>query len=215
MRLPVKHRMNKGTVGINSGIINDQSTNKTGSKRLSLKDSGLMHIFNELDIDVRQNLITYLDSMGLVTETGVLVIPSTRHYFYDEEDMKGIRTVITLKPLNHIREMKDFLKQMISLLPLKSDFIGCFVDNRTQNGYSDKDGNGSKHEPDKDEVFENGIESRIPFINRMYSFIDSKTNRYLTKRSVANLLEEVGLELVSMSEMKGMTYFHSRKNIPA
>jgi len=215
LRLLVKLKMNKGTVGINSGIFNDQAVGKAGSKRLSLKDSGLMHLFNELDLDVRQNLIGYLDSMGLITESGMLVIPSTRHYFYDADDMKGIRTVITLKPLNHIREMKDFLKQIIILLPVRSDFIGCFVDNRTHNGYSDNDGNGSKHEPDKDEVYENGIESRIPFINRMYSFIDSKTNRYLTKKSVTNLLSDVGLELVGMTEMKGMTYFHTRKNLSA
>jgi hypothetical protein len=208
----IKH---KGAVGLNPGIINDQNINKVGPKRLSLKDSGLMHLFNEMDIEVRQYLIDYLDRMGLITESGVLVIPSTRHYFYDEEDMKGIKTVITLKPLNHVREMKDFLKQIISLLPKNSDFIGCFVDNRNQNGFSDKEGDMPGHETDKAEAYENDIESRIPFINRMYSFIDSKTNRYLTKRSVANLLNDVGLEIVSMSEIKGMTYFHTKKNRPA
>jgi hypothetical protein len=68
---------------------------------------------------------------------------------------------------------------------------------------------------DKAEAYENGIESRIPFINRMYSFIDSKTNRYLTKRAVTNLLKEVGLELVGMTDLNGLTYFHTRKNRPA
>ena len=208
-------KIDKGTVGMNQGIINDQTINKVGPKRLSLKDSGLMHLFNEMDRDMRQYLIDYLDRMGLISESGMLVIPSTRHYFYDAEDMKGIRTVITLKPLNHVREMREFLRQIISLLPVKSDFIGCFVDNRNQNGFSEKEGNMPKHEPDKEEAYENGIESRIPFINRMYSFIDSKTNRYLTRRSVTSLLKDVGLELVSMSEMKGMTYFHTRKNAPA
>jgi hypothetical protein len=207
--------MDKGTVGLNPRIINDQNTNKVGRKRLSLKDSGLMHLFNEMDLEVRQYLIDYLDRMGLITESGVLVIPSTRHYFYDAEDMKGIKTIITLKPLNHVREMKDFLKQIIDLLPVNSDFIGCFVDNRTQTSLSEKDGDIQRHETDKAEAYENGIESRIPFINRMYSFIDSKTNRYLTKRSVTTLLKDVGLELVSMSEIKGMTYFHTRKSRPA
>ena len=200
---------------MNSGIANDQAINKVGPKRLSLKDSGLMHLFNEMDLEVRQYLIDYLDRMGLITESGMLVIPSTRHYFYDAEDMKGIKTVITLKPLNHIREMKEFLKQVINLLPARSDFIGCFVDNRNENVSSEKDGNNQKHDQVKEEAYENGIESRIPFINRMYSFIDAKTNRYLTKRTVANLLKEVGLELVTMSDIKGITYFHTRKNLPA
>jgi hypothetical protein len=213
--LHIKMIMEKGTVGLNPDIVNDQAINKVGPKRLSLKDSGLMHLFNEMDLEARQYLIDYLDRVGLITESGMLVIPSTRHYFYDAEDMKGIKTVITLKPLNHIREMKDFLKQVISLLPARSDFIGCFVDNRHENGFSEKDGNNQKHDQDKAEVYENGIESRIPFVNRMYSFIDAKTNRYLTKKTVANLLKDVGLELVTMSDIKGMTYFHTRKNLPA
>ena len=46
----------------------------------------------------------------------------------------------------------------------------------------------------------------------MYSFIDSKTNRYLTKRIVTNLLKEVGLDLVGINELNGLTYFHAQKN---
>jgi hypothetical protein len=49
----------------------------------------------------------------------------------------------------------------------------------------------------------------------MYSFIDSRTNRYLTRRSVTSLLKESGLELVGMTEINGLTYFHTRKNRPA
>jgi hypothetical protein len=45
----------------------------------------------------------------------------------------------------------------------------------------------------------------------MYSFIDLKTNRYLTGRTVANLLEESGLQIVGMTERNGLTYFHARK----
>lgn len=126
--------------------------------------------------------------------------------------MKGIRTVITLRQLNHVREVRDFLKQIKELLPDNSNYIGCFVDNKAQNGFSDKYSNLSRQESDKAEAYENGIESRIPFINRMYSFIDSKTNRYLTKRTVTNLLNDVGLELVGMNELNGLTYFHTRKN---
>ncbi|NLE34238.1 MAG: hypothetical protein GX622_03975, partial [Bacteroidales bacterium] len=91
----------------------------------------------------------------------------------------------------------------------------CFIDNRMQNGAPDKQGNMPGQISDKAEVYENGIESRIPFINRMYSFIDSRTNRYLTRRSVSNLLKESGLVLVGMTEINGLTYFHTRKDKPA
>lgn len=215
MKKSIKEIMKEGAVRLNSDVSNEQAVMKVSPRKLSLRDSGLMHLFEELDIEVRQSLIDYLDRMGLIKESGMLVIPSSRHYFYDAEDMKGIRTVITLRQLNHIREIRDFLKQIKELLPENSNFIGCFVDNRSQNGFSDKYSNLPRQVSDKAEAYENGIESRIPFINRMYSFIDSKTNRYLTKRAVTNLLKEVGLELVGMTDLNGLTYFHTRKNRPA
>ncbi|MDX9727725.1 MAG: hypothetical protein RBT50_00540 [Bacteroidales bacterium] len=207
--------MEKETIGLNRDTISDQPVIKVSPRRLSLRDSGLIHLFDELDLEVRQSLIDYLDRMGLVKESGVLVIPSSRHYFYDADDLKGVRTVITLRQLNHIREIKDFLKQITGLLPSDSNFIGCFIDNRSQSGFTDKYGNLPKQQSERAEAYENGIESRIPFINRMYSFIDSRTNRYLTRRSVTSLLKENGLELVGMTEINGLTYFHTRKDKPA
>ena len=207
--------MDKGTIGLNKETIRDQAVVRMSPRKLSLRDSGLTHLFNELDLEVRQGLIDYLDRMGLVKESGMLVIPSSRHYFYDAEDMKGIRTVINLRQLNYIREIRDFLKQITGLLPAKSNFIGCFIDNRAHSAGSDKNGSSSAQVSDKTEAYENGIESRIPFINRMYSIIDLRTNRYLTRRAVTNLLKESGLELVGMTEINGFTYFHARKSNPA
>lgn len=207
--------MDKETIGLNKETIRDQAVTRMSPRQLSLRDSGLTHLFNELDIEVRQGLIDYLDRMGLIKESGMLVIPSTRHYFYDDEDMKGIRTVINLRQLNYIREIRDFLKQITGLLPVKSNFIGCFIDNRAQGTLSDKNGNSGGQISDKAEAYENGIESRIPFINRMYSIIDFRTNRYLTRRAVTNLLKESGLELVGMTDINGLTYFYARKNNPA
>ena len=207
--------MDKRTIGLNKETTRDQAVVRMRPRKLSLRDSGLTHLFNELDIEVRQALIDYLDRKGLVKESGMLVIPSSRHYFYDAEDMKGIRTVITLRQLNYIREVRDFLKQITGLLPAKSNFIGCFIDNRAHGTGSEKVSSSSGQVSDKTEAYENGIESRIPFINRMYSIIDFRTNRYLTRRAVTNLLKESGLELVGMTDINGFTYFHARKNNPA
>lgn len=173
--------------------------------------SRLQILLGELTAEVRQDLISYLDGMGLINDPSMLVIPSTRHYFYDAEDMKGIKTVVNLKPLNHVREIRDFLRRLAEMLPGDCTFVGCFTDNKAQNGFSDKYGNLPTHLSHKAEAYENGIESRIPFINRMYSFIDMKTNRYLTARTVYMLLEESNLQLVTMTEKNGLTYFHARK----
>jgi len=207
--------MDSGAVGNNSDIIKDQTQNKVYPKNLSLRESNISRLFDELSDDVREDLINYLDRMGLVNEAGMLVIPSTRHYFYDADDMKGVRTVVNLKQLNHVREIRDFLRNIADLLPHKSNFVGCFVDNKIQNGFSDKYSNLPRQVSEKAEAYENGIESRIPFINRMYSFIDSRTNRYLTKRAVTRLLEESGLQLVGMTEVNGLTYFWTQKTKPA
>ena len=203
--------MNSGAVGNNSDIVNDQTVNGAYPKNKTLRKSDLNRLFDELSDTAREDLIDYLDRMGLINEADILVIPSTRHYFYDAEDMKGIKTIVNLRQLNHVREVRDFLRTIVDLLPVKSNFIGCFVDNRLQNGFSDKYSNLPHEISEKAEAYENGIESRIPFINRMYSFIDSRTNRYLTKRTVTHLLEECGLQIIGMTELNGLTYFWTQK----
>jgi hypothetical protein len=171
----------------------------------------LNHLFSELNADVRTDLINYLEELGLGNEPAILVIPSSRHYFYDIDDMKGVKTIVNLKQLNYVREIRDFLHRISEMLPRNSNFVGCFIDNRSQNGFSDKYGNLPRNVSEKAEMYENGIESRIPFINRMYSFIDLKTNRYLTKKTVTNLLQECRLQLVGMAEINGLTYFTAKK----
>jgi len=195
----------------NSNIPADKYTAIKTAMGSSPVMSRLQIALAELTAEVRQDLISYLDGMGLINDPSMLVIPSTRHYFYDAEDMKGIKTVVNLKPLNHVREIRDFLRRLAEMLPGDCTFVGCFTDNKSQNGFSDKYGNLPRHLSHKAEAYENGIESRIPFINRMYSFIDMKTNRYLTARTVYMLLEESNLQLVTMTEKNGLTYFHARK----
>lgn len=203
--------MDNNSAGLNSGASNDQAINKAYRVNNANRERKLNILFEELTDEVREDLITYLNRMGLAGEAQILVIPSTRHYFYDAEDLKGIKTVINLKQLNYVREIRDFLRKISEMLPNNSSFVGCFIDNKSQTGFSDKYSNLPKKLSEKAEAYENGIESRIPFINRMYSFIDARTNRYLTKRTVSHLLEECSLQLVSMTELNGLTYFCTRK----
>jgi hypothetical protein len=203
--------MDNNATGYNPRINNDHAIN--GSYRLNNANRArkLNILFEELTDEVREDLITYLNRMGLAGEAQILVIPSTRHFFYEAEDLRGIKTVINLKQLNYVREIRDFLSKISEMLPNNSSFVGCFIDNKSQTGFSDKYSNLPKQLSEKAEAYENGIESRIPFINRMYSFIDSKTNRYLTKKTVSHLLEECSLQLVGMTELNGLTYFCTRK----
>jgi len=207
--------MDNNASDYNSGVINDQTINTNYQMTNANRERKLNILFEELTEEVREDLITYLNRMGLVGEAQILVIPSTRHYFYDAEDLRGIKTVINLKQLNYVREIREFLKKISDMLPHNSSFVGCFIDNKSQTGFSDKYSNLPRQLSEKAEAYENGIESRIPFINRMYSFIDARTNRYLTKRTVSHLLEECNLQLVSMTELNGLTYFCTQKAKPA
>lgn len=207
--------MDSGATGNNSNIIKNQAVNDANPKNRALQESHLNRLFDELSVAAREDLIGYLDRMGLINEADLLVIPSTRHYFFDAEDMKDIKTVVNLRQLNHVREVREFLRVIVDLLPVKSNFVGCFVNNKVQNGFSDKYSNLSREISEKEEAWENGIESRIPFINRMYSFIDSRTNRYLTKRAVTHMLEECGLQVIGMTELNGLTYFWTQKIKPS
>ena len=206
--------MDLGAISYNSDY-NNQTVKVTYRKRLLSENPRISKLFEELPERVREDFFNYLAQQDLAGETGMLVIPSNRHFFYDAEDMRKVKTVVSLKQLNHIREMKDFLKTIADLLPQSSNFIGCFTDNKAQNGFSDDYSNPAGSELNQAETYDNGIESRIPFINRMYSFIDSRTNRYLTRRRVKNLLEECGLQVVEMTNLHGMTYFYTQKKRPA
>jgi len=203
-----------GAISYNSDYDN-QAVKVTYRKGVLSENPRISKLFEELPERVREDFFNYLTRQDLVGETGMLVIPSNRHFFYDAEDLRKVKTVVSLKQLNHVREMKDFLKTIADLLPQSSNFIGCFTDNKAQSGFSDEYSSLAGQEPDKSEDYENGIESRIPFINRMYSIIDSRTNRYLTRRRVKNLLEECGLQVVEMTNLHGMTYFYTQKKRPA
>lgn len=207
--------MNREVVRDNSGVINSQSPNMLLRKYLLTKESDRDKLYSEVADEVHEDLFNFLSQMGMVSGSGMLVIPSNQHYFYDAEDLNGVDTVINLKQLNYVREIRNFLQTIANLLPPRSKFVGCFIDNKLQNGFPDKYNNLPRQLSEKLEAYENGIESRIPFINRMYSFIDFRTNRYLTRRTVSHLLEECGLQLVSMTELNGLTYFCTEKIKPA
>lgn len=203
---------NRRAIDINQDQIRDQATARMSPETLSLRDSGLTLLFDELDVHDRKSLIGYLDRNNLIDGSGVLVIPSSRHYYYDVDEMRGIKTIIVLRMLNHIRELKDFLRQMTTLMPHSGNFIGCFIDSKSQGNQGEEGHNLPRHLAGREEAYENGIESRIPFINRMYSIMDLKTNRNLTRRSVAGMISENGLDLVNMTDLRGVVYFHARKS---
>jgi hypothetical protein len=163
-----------------------------------------------------ESFYKYVNWLGLSDEPDLIVLSSKHHYYYDPEEMNNTRTVINLKELNNIKHIKPFLQSCLGFLPKDSNFIGCFVDNEKLNGYELR--KLSVAYPDKnrenefrEDELENGIVSRFPFLNMLYSLIDSKTNNYMSKKSIALLLKEFDFRVIDMTESNGFTFFHAQK----
>lgn len=157
------------------------------------------------------NLLNYIDWLGLNKDPNIVVLSSVHHYYYDIEDMKSVKTVINLKDLNQIKQIEAFLHSIFNILQQRSDFIGFYVDTERTNYYEAENYSLLNNKEGKSGAIENGLVSRIPFINRLNSMLDSRTNNHLSKMNVSRLLEKSGFKIMDMTELNGLTYFHSRK----
>jgi len=152
-----------------------------------------------------EDLINYLEWLNLADDPNLVVLSSLHHYYYDAEEMKNVKTLVNLISVNELRDAKNFLHSLYSILTPKSNFIGHFLDIKHYNGFSFKKKNADQ------EAVENGILSKIPFINTLYNIMDSKTYRNLSKNDVTLLLEDNGFKVHDITELNRVSYFHARR----
>jgi len=202
--------MGSFSVNSNSTFKNDQMISASFSREdIAFNKNGRTPVFDNLVNEGCEHFFPYLDFIGLAKASDILFLSSNRHFYYDAEELKDIRTIVNLKPLNHIKEIRNLLHDIFRILPQKSCVVGCFLNNKKQSLFSD---HPVSFQP---ETYENSIESRIPIVNRMYSLIDMRTNRYLSPRTASILLEDSGLKVINMTEINGLTYFYARKAYPS
>jgi len=190
----------------------DQSRNRDLNPLDSPIDSkGTNQAINILINEGGESFYKYVDWLGLANDPDLVVLSSLHHYYYDADEMNKVKTVINLKELNQIKQIESFLDSSFQILPQKSNFIGCFIDNKKINGYVLRNSSSSNHKNRSSDDIENSIVSRIPFLNMLYSIMDSKTNKFMSRKSVSLLLEEHGSKVMNMTEQNGITYFHAQK----
>ncbi|HLP72140.1 MAG TPA: hypothetical protein VK155_04495 [Bacteroidales bacterium] len=154
----------------------------------------------------------YLEWLGFSDDPNVIVLAPNEHYYYDDEDLRHVSALVNLKQLNYIRELKDFLTTVFQMLPHRSFFVGSFIERKHQFSFFSNPPHATHINGSIDPV-ENGIASRIPLLNIIYDFIDSRTNnRNLTRKSVTTMLEIAGFRLLDMTEINGITCFCAQKN---
>jgi hypothetical protein len=167
--------------------------------------------FKFLAAEGADSFIDYLEFLGLGNDPNFLVLSSIYHYYYDKEEMKNITTVVNLKELNQIKDLKRFLQSVYLLLPPKSNIVGCFVDNENNNVFDLKEKVNAYQKKRILEAIENGIMSRVPFLNRMYSMLDAKTNNFMSRKNVTSLMNSNGFKIVDLTELNGYIFFCAQR----
>jgi hypothetical protein len=189
-------------------VINNQGINTLVNLASTSIDSGRTNpVLRILTTEGCDNFVKYIEQLGLDKDPNMIVLSSLHHYYYDAEEMTNINTIINLKELNQIKQLKDFLHSVFHMLPPNCNLIGCFVNNKKQNGFVLSSNHSDPYYKRNSDAIENGIVSSSPLLNMLYNMIDSKTNKYMSERSVSLLLGEHGFKLIDLTEFDGLTYF--------
>jgi hypothetical protein len=189
-------------------IINNQRINalvNLGNNSADLEKSN--PVLRSLTNENCENFVTYVEQLGLAKDPNLVVLSSQHHYYYDAEEMTDVKTVVNLKELNQIKQIKDLLHSIFHILPPGCNLIGCFVNNKKESGFVLNTNPSDSYYKRNSDAIENGIASSSPFLNMIFNMIDSKTNKYMSEKSVSLLLEEHGFKVMDMTDLDGLTYF--------
>jgi hypothetical protein len=162
-------------------------------------------------VEAPDNLISFIECLGLARDPNMVVLPADHYFYYDAEEMKHVHTVINLMELNKIRQMRDFITNLFCCMPPRSNLIGCYVDHSKHDGFALNLSSSNYQTRKNINHIENGIISESSFLNKIYSFMDSRINNRLSTPGVNSLLSEIGFKMMHMVELSGITYFHTVK----
>ncbi|HEY5124500.1 MAG TPA: hypothetical protein VIK14_12270 [Ignavibacteria bacterium] len=205
--------MKNKTITTNKNIIKGKRVrNFAHRENYKVKKTEINPVFAKLAEEGHEHFYNYLDWLGLEKDPDILVLTSSHHYYFENEDLKAIKTIVNLKQLNNIEKIADFLRTIYSVLPQKCYFVGCFTDNKKQFGIFSSS-NKSRHRPEgRVARTERSVGQWNSFLNIVYNIIDLRTNRYMTEKTVRLLLEDTGLKILDITESNGLTYFCTQKD---
>jgi len=193
-------------------IAGNQSNSSLNAIRASQLKPGIKDALLKIFADEsRESFFNYIDWLGFAKDPNLVILSSMHHYYYDEEEMKKARTLVNMKELNKIKHSTSFIHSIFHIMQPKSYFIGCFVDNKKHTEFAFKEKSIDNHSERDSQALENGIISRYPFLNMIFRYMDSKTNKYLSGKEVTSLLSDHGFKVLDMTELDGITYFCAQK----
>jgi hypothetical protein len=131
------------------------------------------------------NFLSYLNWLGLTKQTGLLMLPASKHYYYDIEEFDGVKMLVNEKRLNQITRLDDFLSDVKNVLSPRTNFIGCFSDCKSKKGIK--------------------LPSRM--YKKLLHYLDSNIEVEIDKKQISKLLETIGFKVLDMTEINGLTFF--------
>ncbi|MFZ2338531.1 MAG: hypothetical protein WAW07_02275 [Bacteroidales bacterium] len=162
-------------------------------RRLSGDKSTTSSVLDKMVSEGGKDFYNYLSWNGLSGEPNIMVLSSLHHYYYDHNDLKGIRMLVNMKKINQVTHLESFLHALFRLLPSKSHFVGCFCKTKEETGKS------LRQRP-------------VKFFRGLLSGTSGGGGRTLTKESISKLLENNGFILNDLTDINGMTYFRAQNN---
>ncbi len=185
-----KVSINHKTETENNKIVkNDQR-----DKKVSMEEDLNNPVFDNLVAEGGENFYHYINWLGLAKDPNLMILSSIHHYYYDFNELRGVRTLVNLKQLNQINHLDNFLNNVFRVLPPKANFIGCFKDNKIHRGIAVP------------------IYQSFRLLSGLINFIDSKTDRFLSRKYVIKLLESHNFRISDMTEIRDITYFCAQNN---
>jgi len=165
---------------------------KSGIEKISYGRTSFSPAIANMIAEEGSGFYSYLNRLGFAGDTELMILSSKHHYYYDESELKEIKTLVNMKKLNLIKHLDSFLNTLSSLLPEEATFIGCFSDSR------DLRMNGRP------------FSHTSLLMHRFINIIDSRTDRRLDADQVREILESRGFRIFDMTEIDGTTYFYCK-----
>jgi hypothetical protein len=172
-------------------ILNPDSRYETGFYRniSYYEEAGLNPLHFILTPENGKNIFKYLKSFNLTMGLDLLILPQSEHFYYEESELKSIKTIVNLKKLNQINDLDSFFKTLKNALHPNTNFVGFFYETRSLLGSG----------------LLSGFSTRIKYL------FDFRIGYILERKDVETLLRKHGFTLIDFTEMNGLTYFYSKR----
>ena len=170
-------------------ILNSSEVKYANTDKTTHGISGFFPAIVTMIAEDGDNFFRYLKDLGLSRENDLVVLSSRHHYFYDENELKHVKTLVNLRKLNLIKYLEEFLYTLVQVLPPDTKFLGCFYN------YEDSE---------KNEAY---FLRPIKRLGHKISTLYSGNEKILNRTRVTEILESFGFKIIDMTEMNGLTYF--------